>query len=86
MMPETTTIGRGISEEMEKITETGGRFISSTVGTAEERNTGEANDRIRGQEERKDSGEEIGVIAETIGIHPTPNAPRTDIGTGRTGT
>ena len=31
------------------------------------------------------SGEEMGVIAEATGTHPTPHTPKTDSGTNRTG-
>ena len=64
----------------------GGRVRSSTVREAEERDTGSENDRSGGQAERTDSGEEMGVIAESMGIHPTPNNPKTDRGAVITGT
>ena len=48
------------------ISETGGRFSSSTVGVSEERDTGLENYIIGGQAEITDSGEEIGVIAEEM--------------------
>ena len=44
------------------------------------------NDRIRGQKNRMDSEEEMGVIAEMTGINPTPHALNTESGTSRTGT
>ena len=39
---------------------------------------------IGGQAEITDSIEEIGVIAEAMGIHPTPHTPKTDRGEGKT--
>ena len=47
---------------------------------------GKRTKKMGGQAERTDSGEELGVIAEAMGINPTPHSPKTDSGTGRTGT
>ena len=54
--------------------------------TAEERDIRLENDIIGGQVETSDSGEEMWVITEAMEIHPTPHTPKTDSGTGRTGT
>ena len=61
MLPGTTT-GRGIAAELGDISETNVKVRTSTVGTEEERDTGLENNRIRGQAERTDRGEEMGVI------------------------
>ena len=42
--------------------------------------------RIMVHVERTDSREEMIVIGEAMGINPTPHSPKTDSGTGRTGT
>ena len=44
------------------------------------------NDTIGGQAERKNSGEEMGVIAEAMGINPAPLNLNTDSSAGKTGT
>ena len=53
---------------------------------AEGRDTGSETGRIGGQAEITDSGEEIGLIAESTGIQPTPHTPKTDSDASRTGT
>ena len=63
-----------------------GRDSSNTVRTEEKRDTGSANDRIGVQAERTDSGEEMEVIADAMGIHPTPHTPSTDRDMDRTET
>ena len=60
----------------------GGRVSSITFRVVEEIDTGSENDIFGGQSERTDSGEEMGVIAEAMGIHPTPHTPKTDSGAG----
>ena len=40
---------------------------------------------IRVQVERTESRKEMVVIAEAMGIHPTPQSPNMDSGAGRTG-
>ena len=83
-MPEITT-GRGRAAERGEILETGDRVSSSTVRAAEERYTGTANNKIKGQAEKTDSGEEMGVITEEMGIYPTPYTPNMDSNAVRTG-
>ena len=80
------TTGRRRSAERGEFSETGGRVISSTVGAAEERYSCLYNNRFGLQAERMDSREEIGVIVEAIGIHPTPHTLKTDSGVSITGT
>ena len=55
-----------------------GREKISIIGAEEERYTGLDTYRIGGQAERADSGEEKGVIAEEMRIHPTPHTPNMD--------
>ena len=85
MSPETTA-GIGRAAEMGGISYTGVRFIIITVRISEERGTGLDNDIIGGQAERTDSGEEMGVIVEEMGINPAPLNLNTDSGVGITGT
>ena len=65
-----------------------GRDSSSTVGAVEGIYTGLETGRIGGHAEILDSGEEMWVIAEAMGIHPNPHTPKTDshVGKPETGT
>ena len=64
--PEIKT-GREIEAERGESSETGGSVIGSTVGLAEERDTGLNNAIIGGHAERIYSREEIGGITEAMG-------------------
>ena len=59
---------------------------SSTVREAEERDTRPENNRIKKQAEKMESGEEMGVVTEEMGIYPTPRTLKTDSNAVRTGT
>ena len=63
---------------MHGINDTNGRDSRSTVGEEEEICTGKMGTcRIRRQAETMDREEEMGMVAEAMGIHPTSHTPKT---------